>query len=168
MTRNAQIEFVDCEPKNALLNSFFPPSSLLIVLPSPVLFLVGWLGFGPFRFDIVSGPLMTNHSPILSKQAVDGISSRAVPRDLSMAFKSVCLGAFYRAAPLPPALALLTVALPLARPTPLPRTLRDRNMGAFLLLVVSSPLLLRSGAAAAPATPSWTTWFVLTSTCQER
>jgi two-component system NarL family sensor kinase len=28
--------------------------------------------------------------------------------------------------------ALLTVALPLARPTPLPRTLRLRNMGAFL------------------------------------
>lgn len=35
-------------------------------------------------------------------------------------------------APLPLALALLTVALPLARPTPLPFTPRDLNIGAFL------------------------------------
>jgi hypothetical protein len=35
-------------------------------------------------------------------------------------------------APLPLALALLTVALPRAKPTPLPLTPRLRNMGAFL------------------------------------
>lgn len=38
----------------------------------------------------------------------------------------------YLAPPRPPARALLTVARPRARPTPRPRTLRERNMGAFL------------------------------------
>jgi hypothetical protein len=38
------------------------------------------------------------------------------------------------------ALALLTVALPRARPTPRPRVPLDRNMGAFLYFVSATPL----------------------------
>ena len=52
--------------------------------------------------------------------------------------------------PLPPRwpLALLTVARPLARPTPRPLVPLDRNMGAFLSeQVVSHPVL----------TPKWKT-----------
>ena len=97
------------------------------------------LGASPLRRVWVLPPYSTLADSIMRSDISTSLKRSAVMKLLALSFSRVCnqdkmlfVPIYPRGPPLWP-LALMTVARPLARPTPLPRTFLALNMGAFLL-----------------------------------